>query len=216
MSTTIPIICPHCKKVSKGPSELMGKKIRCKNCREIFTVERIKQASPKAPSRKPTKPQQEKEEAPVLSIAEEEEDEGEARPYAVTDIDLTPRCPHCANEMEEGAIICVHCGYNTQTRERFQTRKVIENTGMDIFVWLLPGILCVIVVLLCIAGIVYAWVKFDDHYAANKEEWWVGMVFGMFAKIYSSVIELFILYFAAMFAIKRLILHPTPPEKIVH
>jgi len=215
MSTTIPIICPHCKKASKGPSELMGKKIRCKSCREIFTVEKVKQAAPKRSSAKPAKPAKE-EEAPVLAIADDEEDEGVARPYAVTDLDLTPRCPHCANEMEEGAIICIHCGYNTHTRERFFTRKVIEHTGMDIFLWLLPGILCVIVVLICIAGIVYAWVKFDDHYNDNKDEWWVGAVFGMFAKIYSSVIELFIIYLAGRFAIKRLILHPTPPEKVVH
>jgi hypothetical protein len=218
MATMIPINCPHCRKVNKGPAELMGKKLRCKNCGEIFTVQKTKAPPPKAPAGKPAKkakPAQE-EDAPVLALAPEEtEEEGPARPYAVTDLDLTPRCPHCANEIEEGAIICLHCGYNTQTRERFTTRKTIEHTGMDYFLWLLPGVLCVILVLLCIGGISYAWVMFDDHYKENANAWWVGMVFGTFAKIYSTVIELFIIFFAGRFAIKRLILNPTPPEKII-
>ncbi|HEV3237575.1 MAG TPA: hypothetical protein VGZ25_11340 [Gemmataceae bacterium] len=218
MATMIPINCPHCKKENKGPAELLGKKLRCKNCGEIFTVQKAKGPAPKTPSAKPAKQAKpvKEGEAPVLALAPEEiEEEGPARPYAVTDLDLTPRCPHCANEIEEGAIICLFCGYNTQTRERFTTRKTIEHTGMDYFLWLLPGIVCVIVVLLCIGGIIYAWLKFDDHYKDNSSEWWVGAVFGMFAKIYSTVIELFIIYLAGKFAIKRLILHPTPPEKIV-
>jgi hypothetical protein len=218
MPAMIPINCPHCKKENNGPAELMGKKLRCKNCGETFTVQRSKVPAAKTATSKPIKQTKtaKEEDSPILALAPEVEEEGPARPYAVTDLDLTPRCPHCANEIEEGDLICLHCGYNTQTRERFTTRKTIEHTGMDYFLWLLPGVLCVILVLLCIAGMTYAWVKFDDHYAANKEEWWVGVAFGMFAKIYSTVIQLFIVYFAGRFAIKRLILHPTPPEKIKH
>jgi len=218
MASMIPIVCPHCKKVNQGPAELLGKKLRCKNCGEIFTVQKSKAPPPKAPLTKPAKkakPVVEEEDVPAVAVAPEVEEEGPARPYAVTDLDLTPRCPHCANEIEEGAIICLFCGYNTQTRERFTTRKTIEHTGMDYFLWLLPGVLCVVLVLICIGGILLAWLKFDDFYKENAASWWVGVVFGLFAKIYSSVIELFIIFFAGKFAIKRLILNPTPPEKII-
>lgn len=212
MASTIPVICTHCHKESVGPPELAGKKVRCKSCRKIFTVS--KPQAPKAKAAATIKKAVEEEIPSVLAIQEPEDEGHAARPYAVTDLDLTPRCPHCANEMEEGDIICLHCGYNTQTRERFQTRKTIEHTGFDWTLWLLPGILCVITVLIFTGFIIFAWLKFDDYYDDNKNEWWVGVAFGMFAKIYSTVISLFIIWFAGRFAVKRLILHPRPPEKV--
>ena len=43
------------------------------------------------------------------------------------------RCPHCTKELEPGAIICLWCGYNTQTRVLGQTTKTVEKTGGEHF-----------------------------------------------------------------------------------
>src|SRR5262245_44440298 len=33
------VTCPHCGIVGKGPSNLVGKTIRCRSCQQVFTVE---------------------------------------------------------------------------------------------------------------------------------------------------------------------------------
>src|SRR5437763_110466 len=64
------------------------------------------------------------------------DEEDDPNPYDVTDLDLTPRCPHCAGEMESrDAVVCLHCGYNVQTREKAQTVKTIKNTFAEWVVW---------------------------------------------------------------------------------
>ena len=42
------------------------------------------------------------------------------------------------------AIICLTCGYNTQTRTQGRTEKTIANTGGDYVLWLLPGVVDVL------------------------------------------------------------------------
>ena len=87
------------------------------------SVAKVKQAKPKP---KPT-----------------DEDEEDDAPIGVTALDMAPRCPNCANEMEsEEAVICLTCGYNTRTRIQVETRAVEDTTSMTWFWWLLPGILC--------------------------------------------------------------------------
>jgi hypothetical protein len=206
------IVCPGCRNKSQGPTALVGKKIRCKKCGEVFGVPapKAKKAAPAkgAPAKK--KPE---EEPPVLALVEDEEDD--SNPYGVTDLDLTPRCPHCANEMDEGAIICLHCGYNTLTRERFMTTKVVAHTGGEIFLWWLPAIACILTALLFIGAIVFMWVKFDDLSKAYDAEWYGGF-FGLWAKLWGSVIACFVIFFSGRFAFKRLVLHTWPPEKVKH
>jgi hypothetical protein len=138
--------------------------------------------------------------------------EQDRNPYGVTDLDLTPRCPFCAKEMEsEEAIICVHCGYNTQTRSMGATKRTYANTGQDIFMWMLPGFGCILAIAALIGGIVYL-LKFlpDPENPKLQEEWWIAFIRP--AQWWGTIISLFLIFFAGSFAVKRLILHPTPPE----
>src|SRR5262245_31899131 len=145
---TVTITCPECDKQIKAPAEVLGKKIRCKGCGSTFAARadeaQLARPAPK-PAPKAAKP------APKPKPTDDDED---ANPYGVTDLDMAPRCPNCANEMESReAVICLHCGYNTLTRERARTRKVRDVTGGQHFVWLLPGILCVLLVFSLLGGI---------------------------------------------------------------
>jgi DNA-directed RNA polymerase subunit RPC12/RpoP len=133
-------------------------------------------------------------------------------PYAVTTLDLTPRCPFCAKEMESAeAIICLHCGYNTRTRAHSTTVRTYANTAGDLLKWLLPGILCVVGILALAGGIIWLWTSLpnpDDP--KNKEAgdyFWVRP-----AQVWGSVVAGFMMFAAGSFAVYRLILHPTPPE----
>lgn len=199
MAEPIVVSCPECEKQMKAPPDAEGKKVRCRACGHTFTVKapRAKAAPAKAaPAPKP--PQQD-------LVADH-------NPYGVTDVDLTPRCPHCAGEMEEGDVVCLHCGYNTMTRERAATRKVYERTGGDYFLWLLPGIACVLADLLLIAFILFLLIgPLKGIAERNEEAWWN---FGIGAmRVWGTVISLFCVFFATRFAVKRLILNPVPPER---
>ena len=62
----------------------------------------------------------------------------------------------------EDAVVCLNCGYNTQTREQFQTRKVHDLGGGEHFIWLLPGIACALAVLIVIGFNIWYLLKIDD------------------------------------------------------
>src|SRR5579871_5049583 len=145
MPATITVVCPECGKEIQAPPEFAGKKVRCKSCGHVFAARPA--PPPGAVARAPAKA------APAAPPpARGDDDEGDdGVPYSVSTTDLAHRCPECANEMEsEDAIICLHCGYNTQTREKITTRKVHEITNADRFLWLLPGIACALAVLFLI------------------------------------------------------------------
>ena len=136
--------------------------------------------------------------------------EADNNPYRVSELDLTPRCPFCAKEMEsEEAIICLHCGYNTQTRQHGATVRTYANTGGDQFKWMLPGIACVVVIIAMIGAICYLWLGLPNPEKV-KEEWW--KEFLMPAKVWGSIVAGAFIVVAGRFAVIRLILHPTPPE----
>ncbi|HEV3116617.1 MAG TPA: hypothetical protein VGY58_06165 [Gemmataceae bacterium] len=202
---SIDITCPECKKQLKGPEELIGKKIRCKSCKATFTVKSAKAAAGKAA----------KAAKAEASGAYALEDEDSKNPYKMTDVITSSRCPQCAADMEEGDIICLNCGYNTQTRYRVQTVKTYETTVVDRALWLTPGILCLLLILVLIGVIVWMWVpaglvKLAGGPDPDKIAWW-----GHFSlRIYGSVFAAAIGWWAGKFAFKRLILHYTPPEKL--
>jgi len=206
MAEAILIACPECNKQLRMPAHLQGKKIRCKACGHTFTAranDKDEEVGPVAPA---------KGKKAAAGKSPHPDFERDDTPYTVLDTDLAIRCPHCAAEMEsEEAVVCIHCGYNRLDRERHKTKKTYETTGMDYFLWLLPGIVCALVVLAGAGFIVFLILGLKDVVEANKEAWWV---FGLKAmQVWGTVISLFIMFFSGRFAIKRLIFHPVPPEK---
>ena len=134
------ITCPECQKKFKGKGDLEGKKIKCPLCAKVFVVpgakktEAIQAASPSdgLAALAPT--------PPPLGFVDEEDDK-DANPYGVTELDIAPRCPNCAQLMaDEKAFICLFCGYNTMTREVGKTQKTISHTTGERFAHLFPGL----------------------------------------------------------------------------
>jgi predicted Zn finger-like uncharacterized protein len=197
MAATIIVACPECHKQIKAAADLLGKKVRCKACGHSFTA---KAGPPPKAAANPGKPR------PAKKAADDDED---ANPYGVEALDLAPRCPNCANEMESAeAIICLYCGYNTQTRVQGQTQKLHDITGMDWFLWLLPGIACVLAIIVLVV--------LDVLYCIYAEDWtkdqWYEFTSHLGIKLWVSVMVVFACWLAGKFAFKRLVLNPHPPE----
>jgi hypothetical protein len=212
---------------------LQGKKIKCKACGTVFTVTGGKGGKAKEPA---VLEVQEVEEEKRLSVAPApDDDEGDGNPYGITEMTFVPRCPHCANEMEEGDVVCLHCGYNIETRTRPQLVKAIGHTGGDWFVWLAPGVLCVLTVFFLIAFFILyhymlPWVLFDQQeytawsktlaesgrFAACRDDGvpWFSFIFHPGFETWIFIMCVFFGYKATRFAIKRLIFNPRPPEKV--
>jgi hypothetical protein len=194
MATPIVVSCPQCQKQIKAPPELQGKKIRCKGCGTTFPVLAESAAEPApAKARPPVK---------------QDEEEGDGNPYGMSEVQQSNRCPFCAAEMENPeAVVCLSCGYNTRTRQRIETKKVIETTAGDRMSWLMPGIICVgVVIVLIVLDILYlVW----EPNPKSDVSWLAYRGF----KTWGIIASLFIMFFAGRFAIKRLIFNAIPPEK---
>lgn len=217
MAGSIPITCPACGNESKGPAEVLGKKVRCKGCGEIFVAARAagppakpRPAAGKVPAGKPpVKPKPGKAAAKQPPAPRDDNLDDDGNPYGVTTLDLTPRCPNCANEMESAeAIICLHCGYNTRTRLQAQTRKIHDTTTGDWFFWLLPGIACLLAVILLIVADVLYCLKIDDL----AKDAWYEFISSQGVKMWFVIVSLFFIWLAGKFAVRRLIFNPRPPE----
>lgn len=184
MAATIAIVCPKCSKNMKVPPAIIGKKLQCKGCQNIFVAE------PK----------------PIRS----EEDEGPAA-YGVTNLEETPRCPSCAKDLENAeAVICLNCGYNVRTRERLRTKAIIETTQKEQIHWLLPGILCAVAVVLSVAIIAWLWLGWEQWLGATEKD--ASFMIVKPVRVWGSVALGFVIFFAGTFAFKRLVQNPKPPE----
>jgi DNA-directed RNA polymerase subunit RPC12/RpoP len=225
------IACPECKKKFKGREDLQGKKIRCPACNHSFIVKTMAvdkagsaaargeapagKGSPNPPrpaagtppaEAKPAGPQPKSMGKPMW-----DEDDNDANPYGVTELDIKPRCPHCANPLEsEKATICLYCGYNTLTRELGSVKKVIQLTRGDHFMWLLPGILTVVGILFLVNLDLFFCILLPDI----VKDSWMDFVDAESMRIWTITITLFLMWGLGMFATKRLILQPVPPEKL--
>jgi len=220
MSATTVTSCPQCAKKFKVRAELEGKKIRCPGCGHAFIVANVvvdrvgtERAPAKVPAKSPAAPKAPvpvpKPPAPPARAPVDDEDDDNPNPYGITHLDTTPRCPHCAGELASADdIICLHCGYNVQTRSLGSTRKVLALSFGEHFSHLLPGLLCftgiIFVILLhlffCLVVpdlVRDAWTSFIDHESL---------------RLWAAAIFLGLIWGMGIFAYKRLILEPKPAE----
>lgn len=194
MDGTLTVTCGECKKVMKVPEVLAGKRIRCRGCNATLTV---------------------KKPAPPVAVAKadgSDDDWTKATAYGVERPDDQVRCAFCANDLEDGQVVCLKCGYNMQTRERHGVRVVHIQSGGDYFLWHLPSGLCVLVVLGCIALLTIIWTEtpdLGDFFGYYFQQWRWGAV-------YASFFLCCIIFYAGRFAVKRIFYHPHPPEVEKH
>src|SRR4051794_18284484 len=120
MAVSLAVACPNCEKKFKPKGDVQGKKIKCPFCKDPFVVPAAKNGS-EAKSAKvkaaEVKPPREEPPAPVAAPPVEQRNpdsdfDTDDNPYAVKNQDLTPRCPHCAKELQSAnAVVCIYCGY---------------------------------------------------------------------------------------------------------
>jgi DNA-directed RNA polymerase subunit RPC12/RpoP len=196
MAVTISVACPKCKKGFKVPDTVQGKKIKCKDCGNVFPV-----AAPGKPGGKA---------APAAKAGAKDEEWGVITAYGMTKDKDAPRCPFCANDLEdEEQIVCLHCGYNLLTRERLGFQALEPLTPADWLMWQGPAVLCLLVALAFGGLIAIFWIgspSLDPVYLGWVQEWEM-------ARVYGSLVCAAAIWFAGYFAIKRLVFHPRPPER---
>jgi hypothetical protein len=130
------------------------------------------------------------------------------RPYNLNEAHQgAKRCPQCAFEMEEEAIICLQCGFNTETRTRLAVVKTYETTPADRAAWLLPGIICALVAVGMVGAIAFIWLLLKR---VAQDAWWSHFSI----QIYATVFAAFVGWYSGKFAYRRLVKEPVPPEKI--
>ncbi len=249
MATTFVIACPDCAKQVKVSEEHLGKRIKCKGCGTVYPVKdpaesnesagapKTKATPPAAPRTKmapnsaakaapppaPPKPKPATAAAPE-PIKQMTADDLEYDPnkYTLTETnDNLPRCPFCAKEMESHeALICLHCGYNTRTRTRPEVRHVYQHTAIELFLWWLPGILCVLTIIGLLVWYIIFWNMIEDWMAGSVFEdepgpprtFLAGLGPG-FVRLYQALIILFLYVPLFRFAYKRLVLNNKPRER---
>jgi DNA-directed RNA polymerase subunit RPC12/RpoP len=208
MAENMVISCPKCAKKFKGNSDLAGKKIKCPFCKQPFVVPQgkvpVKAEGGGARSAAPPPPA-----APPKPRAPVDEDEGPHR-YEVTTPDLAARCPFCAKELTSAnAVICVHCGYNTQTREIGKTIQTFAVTGKEHFMYLLPGFIMLAVMLLLIIFLMWFCLVFPFH----CKDTWFAWANHESMRLWSTLITLSYVWPAGFFCFNRLVIKPKPEEK---
>lgn len=207
MADTITIICPECEKAIKAPADVIGKKIRCKGCGETFTAKASKEAS------KGIKPAKDKP-ADKKKPAKDQPEEEEGGAYGLIEEYLGARCPECAEKMGDEDVICLACGYSTITRTKPQVKKVREITGGDIFLHLLPGILCATAGLTLLSCVVSFWIEVLFFYEMPEEirsdRFYRSSTYCCF--VWPTIFQIWLIYKATRFAIRRLIYNNKPAE----
>jgi DNA-directed RNA polymerase subunit RPC12/RpoP len=240
MPATLDVSCPNCGKQLKVPAELEGKKVKCKDCQEVFAVKAPKKAAPpkgKAAPAKPAPKAAPKAEAPTPPKPEEkpkspfldEEDEEDLapgqvpKPMEVIRESDAARCPHCANELDPpDAVVCIHCGFNNKTRVKGETKKVIEADATDWITHLAPGIIALIIVIgLIVVDIVCAvnmrgWMEGgaleqEEVDLTGRKKMFIHPGAFIAAIVAASI---FIIVPAGKFAFRRLVLNAKPEEKV--
>jgi hypothetical protein len=214
---TAVVSCPECDKKFKAREDARGKKMRCPACAAVFVVQELKIDEggrvPAKPAAKPAAPAAAPAPAPAAAPkpgAVFDDDENTDNPYGLGYLDLRPRCPSCANEMQSAdAVICLFCGYNTQTRMIGVTKKVVETTHTDRLQHLLPG-MGLIAGILTLLALNVAFV-FGLPAATRGSEFWSWFT-NEPSKLWVTLLMLAAMWAMGQFAYKRLLIEPTPDE----
>jgi hypothetical protein len=208
------ITCPACTKKFKGKEGIQGKRIKCPLCSTPFVVPADGGAQVKAGPATEGGIQLKKE-APTAQaqghqrvVWTKEDDDG--TPYKMGEFDERPRCPNCANLLEHSkAVICLYCGYNTQTREWGQTVKAMSVTGGQHFAHLLPGIFFLFMLILFIVGILF----FSLELPAMVAGTWADKLDHESVRMWTILLALMFMWAFGLLAFRRLVLNPKPKEK---
>lgn len=193
MATTTVITCPECTKKFKGKSDLQGKKIKCPFCAKPFVV------SAKTPVKAPA------------GARDLDDDEDGSNPYKAHEVDLTPRCPFCAKELTSATdVVCLHCGYNTQTRTLGRSVRVYGHSFGEYLKHLLPGLLSAFGIFVLIIFLIYFCVLFPDAVRGS----FVALFDHESIRLWLTIISLAVAWILGYFAFNRLVLNPQPPDKV--
>jgi hypothetical protein len=208
------ITCPACTKKFKGKEGIEGKRIKCPLCSTPFVVPADGGAQVKAGPGKEGSFQlkQQAEAAPAQGhqrVVWTKEDE-DGTPYQMGEFDESPRCPNCAKLLEHAkAVICLHCGYNTQTREWGQTVRAMSVTGGQHFVHLLPGFFFLFMLLLLIVGILFFSINLPPIIAGT----WASFLDHESMRMWIILVAMAAMWAFGTLAFRRLVLYPKPKEK---
>ena len=213
MAANAAITCPSCTKKFKTKADVRGKRIRCPFCTESFSVPMVEddqdedeEGGNAAKATDGAKPQP----AGVPAGADGEEGDD---PYAVTHLDIAPRCPNCAHEMPSAeAVVCLNCGYNTLTREWGKTEKTIGVSFGRHMVYLMPGFLAFFALLGClIERLAYA-IYLPFMVAGVGSMDWMDHES---LRMWGAMVALFGIFFLGRYCFNRFIVKPLPEEIVV-
>lgn len=247
MATTFVIACPECGKQVKVSDEHVGKRVKCKECGAVYPVKgpadapaaakgpppvpgKAKVTQAKATQVKPPPPPTKAEVPPPpddipvsgYKFVDDDDDPNAPKQYTVEQDESTlPRCPFCAKEMEShDALICLNCGYNTRTRMRPEIKQVYQNTGTQVFLWLLPGIICVLVMIALLVWYIIFWMNIEGWMEDSWFEDEKGPPTTYLGGLGPGFLRLYLFLFTAAcyvplvrFSIKRLIRNNKPQER---
>ena len=243
MPSVTEIHCPSCERPLKVPEAVLGKKIKCKHCGHAFVAQDPAAARSVKPSKpggvKPSKPggaavktkkepepepkQEAKSEAASTYKFQDDDDDANPNPFTVVAESDVPRCPFCAQELDPpDAKVCLHCGFNNETRVRADSKKVWAPDTNDYINHLGPGVLALLVFIgLVVLDIVCylnmrdwltdTFLQKDDVDATGQKAFYVkpgAFITFVFAATVMPIIG------CARFAIKRLFIENRPTEKV--
>ncbi|HEY1378753.1 MAG TPA: hypothetical protein VGF55_18280 [Gemmataceae bacterium] len=202
------------------PEAVRGKKVRCKKCGGVVPVP----ADGGVDTRVRT------EKAQKTATAAGDHDEDAANPYGVTETSLSPRCPHCAYELDPpDSRICLHCGYDMVKRQRRPSIKTYDRTSGDWFMWLLPGIACLLAFFAIIGFALFYHYELpyyvlvdreadlllaDRLGAYEKDIAFSAYMFHPGIEVWLAVMCLWLMWKSGKYAFKRLVINYLPPERI--
>ncbi len=149
----------------------------------------------------------------AYSFADDEEDDVE---YGVNKEEDVPRCPNCAEELEdERDVICVKCGYNLRERVLYRTRKMVHKGFGDYLIWHGLAILFTILVIGLIVWNVLVFTALPG-WLGGEESWGGSFVANNIFRLWNFLFSLYGVWVMGKYAVIRFFIHPHPPEEEIH